>query len=144
MGSNKSYVCSSVTLNSAPLHSPPKSNNVNFGAFGAMIARSRDLSENNNLLGKIFNEEYIDASAFEINDKSSQSKYPKLEENKINNIPIKKENYNLHVDKLVADTQGEVWTVDQENEKSLPINPLSKKIINTSENISEQNNLYES
>ena len=123
--------------------SPPKSNNVNFGAFGAMIARSRDLSENNNLPGKIFNEEYIDASAFEINDKLSQSKYPKLEENKINNIPIKKENYNLPVDKLVADTQGEVWTVDQENEKSLPINPLSKKIINTSENISEQNNLYE-
>jgi len=108
-----------------------------------MIARSRDLSENNNLPGKIFNEEYIDASAFEINDKLSQSKYPKLEENKINNIPIKKENYNLPVDKLVADTQGEVWTVDQENEKSLPINPLSKKIINTSENISEQNNLYE-
>ncbi|MFL2973433.1 MAG: hypothetical protein CND89_05735 [Marine Group II euryarchaeote MED-G38] len=123
--------------------SPPKSNIVNFGAFGAMIARSRDLSENINLPGKKFNEEYIDASSFEIKDKLTQKDYGKLEENIIANAVTKKESYNLSVDKLVADTDGEVWTVDQENEQSLPISSIPNKKITTSDNISEQNILHE-
>ena len=114
-----------------------KSNKGNFGAFGAMLARSRELPVNDHNSEKTFHEEYIVAGVDFVEENSMKNNA--LSEdikptNGLNNL----KNNDIYNDKLVVDTEGEVWTVDQENEQTLPSNPFLKDSIAADEKIIEE------
>ena len=116
---------------------PEKSNKGNFGVFGAMLARSRELPVNDHNSEKTFHEEYIVAgvdSAEENSMKNNALSEDIKPTNGLNNL----KNNDVYNDKLVVDTEGEVWTVDQENEQTLPSNPFLKDSIALDEKIIEE------
>ena len=100
------------------------SKNNQFGAFGGMISRSREVPKKYDKADISVNEEYIDSSIYTIkNDMISENIDPKEIINDNDYIKQRKiENYD---GKLVFDTEGEVWTVDKKNEQTLPNNPYS-------------------
>ena len=113
------------------------SNKGNFGAFGAMIARSRELPVNDHNSEKTFHEEYIDASVDVAEENLMKNNNFSEDIKPTNELNILKNN-DAYNDKLVVDTEGEVWTVDQENEQTLPSKPFLKDSIAPDEKFIEE------
>jgi len=100
------------------------SNKDHFGAFGGMISRSREVPKKYSKVDEIANEEYIDASIDVIEESIVRDTFVS-EEVKNDNKFHEQRKIEKHDDKLVFDTEGEVWTVDKKNEQTLPKNPYS-------------------
>ena len=98
---------------------PKNPNKDDFGAFGGMISRSREMPKKYSELDEISNEEYIDASINAVEENIVRDTLTSQEVKDNNNFyeQRKIDNYD---DKLVFDTEGEVWTVDKKNEQTLP------------------------
>lgn len=94
-------------------------NKNEFGAFGGMISRSREMPKKYSELDDIAKEEYIDASINDVEENTVRDILtPK--EVKENNEYYGQRKIDNYDDKLVFDTEGEVWTVDKKNEQTLP------------------------
>jgi DNA-binding transcriptional ArsR family regulator len=106
---------------------PDNSNKDHFGAFGGMISRSREVPKKYSKVDEIANEEYIDASINVIEESIVRDTFVSEDVKNNNNKFHEQRKIEKHDDKLVFDTEGEVWTVDKKNEQTLPKNPYSNE-----------------
>lgn len=116
---------------------PNKSNKDHFGAFGGMISRSREVPKKYSKVDEMANEEYIDASINVIEESIVRGTFVS-EEVKNNNKFHEQRKIEKHDDKLVFDTEGEVWTVDKKNEQTLPKNPYSNEVMISQDTILQE------
>lgn len=112
-------------------------NKDDFGAFGGMISRSRETPKKYSELDEIVNEEYIDASinAVEENIVRDTLTFQEVKDNNKYHEQRKIDNYD---DKLVFDTEGEVWTVDKKNEQTLPKKSYSDEGMTSQDSILQE------
>ena len=94
-------------------------NKDDFGAFGGMISRSREVPKKYSESDEVYDEEYIDASINTIEEDVVRDTLTS-QEVKDRNIYYDQRKIDNYEDKLVFDTEGEVWTVDKKNEQTLP------------------------
>jgi hypothetical protein len=94
-------------------------NKDDFGAFGGMISRSREVPKKYSQLDEIATQEYI-ATRVNLVEENMASDTLTSQKFKGNNNYYEQRNLDNHEDKLVFDTEGEVWTVDKKNEQTLP------------------------
>ena len=112
-------------------------NKDDFGAFGGMISRSREMPKKYSELDEMYNEEYIDASIDAVEENIVSDTSISQEVKDINNYyeQRKIDNYD---GKLVFDTEGEVWTVDKKNEQTLPKKSHSNEIMTSQDSILQE------
>jgi len=112
-------------------------NKDDFGAFGGMISRSRETPKKYSELDEIVNEEYIDASINAVEENIVRDTLT-FQEVKDNNKYYEQRKIDNYDDKLVFDTEGEVWTVDKKNEQTLPKKSYSDEGMTSQDSILQE------
>ncbi len=112
-------------------------NKDDFGAFGGMISRSRETPKKYSELDEIVNEEYIDASINAVEENIVRDTLT-FQEVKDNNKYYEQRKIDNYDDKLVFDTEGEVWTVDKKNEQTLPKKSYSDEGMSSQDSILQE------